>query len=987
MDALKSERRWCVWKKEKRNDRFTKVPYVDQDRRGKCNDPDTWLSYQSATELKNNSEEFDGLGFFLSPRERNSEYNLCVIDVDAHNGDGEENPLAQSILNSFAGTYAERSPSGNGYHILCDVRANEIPLDFNGNPDFRMKNSEHELENYIGGFTKRYMTYTGDQVSNGNQITDQTEQVLDFLSTYMKKPEQERAERNQELRERAPNLLRNPTEEIDIDINKRLNIARKSKDGKSFKRLYDDGDISQYDNDHSRADFALVNRLCYWIGPDVEKIDEAFRGSALMRDKWDEARGNTTYGRMTINNALSYSKYYYEPPESRENNQDVPWQDELRSGMTETRELQAPFDRTTLQTQLTPEMVLDMINSIEDDIENRDKITVLPLMCGTGKSSALRLKMQQIILANDGYGMIIVTDSIDRMRDYLLPPDDELAIFFQDYAHLITVMTYETLSQDKRNEPSCPILIMSTQRYINLSREELQSYLKWDGGYRSLIVVDEQPYFKKQIDISEKTLSDVRTAILEGFPDNTPETQEDKRFLADNWQLLTEFLIGLLQNARNDYNRYGVYYRWQQNNWDDPELFNSILKLLEKYKQPLNNYLMNGQYEDIFTLGRAIHQFLTVHGGLFQINVNSDGRKKARISVLLDNINNFLDIDAKVIILDGTADISTSYLLYDKDDFDIRDCSDYRRDMDLLNIKIVGMRTGKTVLMQNSTIRTVVFDKVKRYLDEHIPAEEQKAVFSYEFMKDRLIREYGRSNISWFGAIKGKNDFRQARFIAQIGLNRYQDGSYFLLELARNPDLIQELETFDYAQQDEVIKTRIKDPLGFTKEATYRELLAELEQNLFRGTIRNSDTTKPYTFFLFTSLRNRDFITQIHSRYEIELKGHVDEERALDTEGKLDFMARRYRDGELSLAQMLVNWHDKELRIGQIYSLRDIEEGTGLTTSQIRAARDSRSNKDLNDLFVSERMEGRNAFYRKNNNWYFEDDTELENTEEEEERF
>lgn len=157
--------------------------------------------------------------------------------------------------------------------------------------------------------------------------------------------------------------------------------------GKKFRSLYDDGDISQYDDDDSRADFALVMRLGYWIVPDIEKIDEAFRDSALMRDKWDEARGESTYGRITIKNALSRAKYFYEPPEARENNQDEPWQDTLREGMRETRETGAFYDRTTSQTQLTPDQVLDMINSIEDDLENRDKITVLPLMCGTGKSS------------------------------------------------------------------------------------------------------------------------------------------------------------------------------------------------------------------------------------------------------------------------------------------------------------------------------------------------------------------------------------------------------------------------------------------------------------------------------------------------------------------------------------------------------------------------------------------------------------------------
>lgn len=242
------------------------------------------------------------------------------------------------------------------------------------------------------------------------------------------------------------------------------------------------------------------------------------------------------------------------------------------------------------------------------------------------------------------------------MRDYLLPPDDELALFFQDYAHLITVMTNETLPQDLRSEHSCPILIMATQRYINLSREELQRFLVWDGGYRSLIVIDEQPHFKQQVDISELTFGIVEAAIRMGIPDNQ-NTREDKDYLIENWGIIKNYFDNILAGAKKAYDNSGMFYRWQRINWNAPELYDRIITLLRKYKQQLNDYLMSREYEDIFTLVKAIHQILTVHGGLFQIKVGERRRKKARISVLLDNINNFLDLSAKVVILDGTADI------------------------------------------------------------------------------------------------------------------------------------------------------------------------------------------------------------------------------------------------------------------------------------------------------------------------------------------
>ena len=47
------------------------------------------------------------------------------------------------------------------------------------------------------------------------------------------------------------------------------------------------GDLSDYGNDHSRADQALVNILVYWSNGDLDQADRLFRVSALYRDKWE----------------------------------------------------------------------------------------------------------------------------------------------------------------------------------------------------------------------------------------------------------------------------------------------------------------------------------------------------------------------------------------------------------------------------------------------------------------------------------------------------------------------------------------------------------------------------------------------------------------------------------------------------------------------------------------------------------------------------
>jgi putative DNA primase/helicase len=45
---------------------------------------------------------------------------------------------------------------------------------------------------------------------------------------------------------------------------------------------------------------AFVKQLYYWCKGDQQLMDERFRASGRMREKWDEGRGGQTYGEMTI---------------------------------------------------------------------------------------------------------------------------------------------------------------------------------------------------------------------------------------------------------------------------------------------------------------------------------------------------------------------------------------------------------------------------------------------------------------------------------------------------------------------------------------------------------------------------------------------------------------------------------------------------------------------------------------------------------------
>jgi len=128
------------------------------------------------------------------------------------------------------------------------------------------------------------MTFTGDTI-NTLDVIDITDKIIGLLETYMKRSLFKTSKQN---------------EQIVIDPQGILTIARRAKNGEKFSRLFDKGDISGYGS-QSEADQALCNILAFYMGGDFEKIDELFQKSKLYREKWDRE----DYKEATITNAIN----------------------------------------------------------------------------------------------------------------------------------------------------------------------------------------------------------------------------------------------------------------------------------------------------------------------------------------------------------------------------------------------------------------------------------------------------------------------------------------------------------------------------------------------------------------------------------------------------------------------------------------------------------------------------------------------------------
>ncbi len=272
---LKQLNRWVLWKTQKNEKgKTTKIPVNAKNGYGaKSNDSDTWSSFEEAL---NKVEYFNcnGLGFMLGN-------GYFGIDID-HQLDNKE------LINEFIDTlksYTEISQSGEGIHIICK---GILPV---GN---RRKGNIEMYDN------ARFFAMTGNAITENASVEDRTEEVKSLYKKYLGKKESY-VYNNVDYRNNSYTILTD--EEVLIK-------AQESQNGNLFTCLYYGQWEGLYDS-QSQADLAFCSFLAFWCSKNESQIDRIFRSSRLYRTKWDESRGSTTYGKMTIEKAVSSCKDMY----------------------------------------------------------------------------------------------------------------------------------------------------------------------------------------------------------------------------------------------------------------------------------------------------------------------------------------------------------------------------------------------------------------------------------------------------------------------------------------------------------------------------------------------------------------------------------------------------------------------------------------------------------------------------------------------------
>lgn len=282
-EALREREQFVCWKPQQRPGKETKVPIdVHNSKLARTDDPATWATLEEAIPYAR--RHACGVGYVFA-----ADDPFVGVDLDDcfDPESGELADWAMFVVWHLA-SYTEVSPSGRGVHLWMRGAL----------PPGRRRAGHIELYDRLRFFTVTGQALTGAPLADTAAPIAERTAELAALHALIFPPRPVVV---------PPTRERGNAGSASLTDDEVIARASDAANGHKFRQLWA-GDSSAYGS-QSEADAALVNLLRFWVGDDDDRIDQLFRQSGLVRDKWDRP----DYRRRTL--ALASDGAIYTPRE------------------------------------------------------------------------------------------------------------------------------------------------------------------------------------------------------------------------------------------------------------------------------------------------------------------------------------------------------------------------------------------------------------------------------------------------------------------------------------------------------------------------------------------------------------------------------------------------------------------------------------------------------------------------------------------------
>lgn len=559
--------------------------------------------------------------------------------------------------------------------------------------------------------------------------------------------------------------------------------------------------------------------------------------------------------------------------------------------------------------------------------ENNDNnIEVVPARCGMGKSTAINSILYRLVngifgettTPINGYGAILVTDSLERLeKTYEYKKLKNFTYLMKYNNDIIEAENRNDFREQVKEQFKYPIILLTTQKYFKMTKEERNILYKWYGGTRELCLMDEKPYLTKTIEINERYLADISVSLDE------IKKCDDKVYILKTWKSI--------------YNNLDVIREAMADKYTTMWLKNSKKCLLfsededKKFFDVLSKYVKSCVYDDVLRLKDIYTQ-----GCLFIASNNIDTDNSRKFILLYNNMDKF-DVDkCKYYILDATAKFDIDYKIDKRIKYMAID--DKKEDKDI-RVNMIPFSTSQKKLKETgeySNTNVIANWINKNFTDVLVACNRGSNGVIY----NKLNKLLKTNNIEYFGNIKGKNSYESLNEMVHIGFNRFSDVTYLesyiiLYDMASkfnksaNEDILEEINTLLKTEKGQFIDLKMKTVF-------VSKCVVDTVQNVMRIKCRHFTNTDKCNIWIITSKYYEDIVLRVADNIGADFKTFLPKEFE-----DVKVMSRKPMEGKEMTNPQKVMKYLNSLDKGAVIKTKDIYNKTGLTSKEFDKAKNN----------------------------------------------